>query len=218
MARLRSLYETQLVRIKGHRRDRAAPRCYISHIPEQAVWAAQLAHDLSHAGVYILKDQAQVQESDFVILLGAIAYRDSWDRSIESIKLDADLIRKRIQADEQRPTIVPLLREGNSDIALPLELRGRAVIDFQDETHYIVSLFDLMLTLYAIPVNHEAFKPLRQAMSRQWGEISSQFVEKHPEDEFEVVLGKALELIRNRNPDFRRPNCFISYAWGEHNI
>ena len=137
--------------------------------------------------MYILKDQAQVQESDFVILLGAIAYRDSWDRSIESIKLDADLIRKRIQADEQRPTIVPLLREGNSDIALPLELRGRAVIDFQDETHYIVSLFDLMLTLYAIPVNHEAFKPLRQALSRQWGEISSQFVEKHPEDEFEVV-------------------------------
>ena len=43
LARLRSAYEAHLVRVKGFRRDRAAPRCYLSYVTEQSDWAAQLA-------------------------------------------------------------------------------------------------------------------------------------------------------------------------------
>ena len=39
---------------------------------------------------------------------------------------------------------------------------------FGDETHYPVSLFDLVLTLYAIPLTHAGFAPLRQALHEQW--------------------------------------------------
>lgn len=39
---------------------------------------------------------------------------------------------------------------------------------FCDETHYPVSLFDLVLNLYAIPLTHAGFAPLRQALHEQW--------------------------------------------------
>src|SRR5262249_12254765 len=37
-----------------------------------------------------------------------------------------------------------------------------------DETHYPVNLFDLVLNLYAIPLTHAGFAPLRQALHAQW--------------------------------------------------
>ena len=40
--------------------------------------------------------------------------------------------------------------------------------DFCDETHYPVSLFDLVLDLYAIPLTHAGFVPVRQALHEQW--------------------------------------------------
>ena len=40
--------------------------------------------------------------------------------------------------------------------------------EFCDETHYPVSLFDLVLNLYAIPFNHAGFAPLRQKLHEQW--------------------------------------------------
>ena len=43
---------------------------------------------------------------------------------------------------------------------------------FCDETHYPVSLFDLVLNLYAIPLTHAGFAPLRQVLhssgSKPW--------------------------------------------------
>jgi len=39
---------------------------------------------------------------------------------------------------------------------------------FCDETHYSVSLFNLVMDLYAIPLTHAGFAPLRQALHQQW--------------------------------------------------
>ncbi len=214
IAGMRSLYEAQLVRIKGSRRDRAVPRCYISHMPEEAGWVLQLAHDLINGGVYILKREDKIQESDFVVLVGTTAYRDAWDRAAEFIKTDADLIRQRIEADEPWPTIIPLLREGKSQTAFPWELKGRTEVDFRDEMHYFVSLFDLMLALHAIPINDEAFKPCRQALNQQWRRTSSEIGEGEPQEESENALEEALELIRSHDSVSKRPSCFICYAWG----
>jgi small GTP-binding protein len=186
LARLRSEYETHLVRVKGFRRDRAAPRCYISSMPEQASWASSLAQDLRDAGVLILEDQGQAQESDFVILVGSPAYTQAWEAEAESIAADKNLIRSRLhQAEGQWPTFIPLVLKGRMDAACPRELRGRSTGDFRDETHYAVGLFDLVLTLYAIPLNNQAFEPLREALKKQW----------------EETLGGV-------------KGVFISYAWG----
>src|SRR5215216_3707663 len=107
--RLRSNYETHLVRVKGFRRDRTAPRCYISHLPEHSTWAAQLTSDLREAGVYILEDRAQIQASDFVVLIGTPAYKQAWDRSAESVAEETNLIRARVgPVSASWPTVIPL--------------------------------------------------------------------------------------------------------------
>ena len=186
LARLRSQYETQLVRVKGFRRDRAASRCYLSYLPEQASWASQLAQDLCDAGVLVIEDRAQVQADDFILLVKTPAYKQSWDAAVEPLAADANMIRARLrQAASQRSGIIPLLRMGNPSTTNLRELHNRMEGDFRDETQYAVSLFDLVVTLYAIPLNHPAFESPRAALYRQW----------------EETLGGMKEI-------------FISYAWG----
>jgi hypothetical protein len=164
LARLRSAYETYLVRVKGFRRDRAAPRCYISHAPEQAYWAVQLTRDLRDAGAYVLEEQTQLEEHDFVILVAAPTYRRVWDSTT-----DSQLIRARLRSPATaRPTIIPLLLEGELDVLYPRELHSIQAGDFRDVTHYAVGLFDLVLTLYAIPFNHPAFETFRESLRQQW--------------------------------------------------
>ncbi len=48
------------------------------------------------------------------------------------------------------------------------DLEGCKPGDFCDETHYSVSLFNLIMNLYAIPLTHKGFEPLRQSLHQQW--------------------------------------------------
>ena len=41
------------------------------------------------------------------------------------------------------------------------------VLDFREETRYALELFDLVLTLHAISLDHNAFSPLREAMDAE---------------------------------------------------
>lgn len=204
LARLRSMYETYLVRVKGFRRDQAAPRCYISHMPEQTTWVAQLMQDLRDAGVYVLEDRGQTQENDFVILVGTPAYKDAWDRSAEPIASDANLLRTDLrQTATQQLFLVPLLLEGDVSTACPHEVRGRRTGDFRHETYYAVSLFDLVLTLYAISLDHPAFEQLRQTLQKQWEETLGRMeADSPPDDAKSEVTQKAPPALK----------VFISYA------
>jgi hypothetical protein len=76
------------------------------------------------------------------------------------------LIRSRLQQKERQT--IPLLIEGDLSTSQPSDLRGIQSGHFQDETRYPLALYDLVLTLYAIPFNHPAFAPLREDLQRQW--------------------------------------------------
>ena len=80
LASLRKTYEMHLSRVKGFRRDRVSPRCFISHLPEQAAWVDQLASDLREAGVYIVGDRTQIQTDDFILLIKTPTYQQAWKR------------------------------------------------------------------------------------------------------------------------------------------
>lgn len=190
LARLRNAYETHLVRVKGFRRDRTPPRCYVSHLPEQSAWASQLARDLRDAGAYVIEDRTQVGEGDFILLVGTPSYREAWGSATGAIAADAEIMRPRLrQAKASWPTLIPLLLEGEPGAALPRELRGCQPGNFRDATRHAVALFDLVLTLYTIPLDHPAFVPLRESLSRQWEQTLSEFAQGGRE-------------------------VFISYAWG----
>lgn len=171
-ARLRSLYETYLVSIKGFRRDRAAPRAYISYVAAQADWAAQLARDLREAGVLTLEDRVEVEQNDALILICTPDYKAAWERADDPLAADAALTRSRsAQSEEQWPTVIPLVRQGGLRDACPLELRERMIGDFRDEARYVVNLFDLVLALHAIPGDHPTFEPLRANLRKQLEEM-----------------------------------------------
>ena len=74
--------------------------------------------------------------------------------------------------------------------------------DFRDETHYPVGLFDLILNLYAIPLNHAGFISLRQSLHQQWEQTLSQLTND------ELATG-GMDTIENYHKEI-----FISYAWG----
>jgi len=208
LARLRSAYETHLVRIKGFRRDRTPPRCFISHAPEQSAWATQVARDLREAGVFVVEDRAHIQESDFVVLAGTPAYKRAWERSDEPIASDAAVVRARLgRAPASWPTVIPLLLERELDASLPRELRGSQAGDFSDETRHAVSLFDLVLTLYAVPLNHPAFEPLRESLLGQWGHWLGTL------SAYDMIAAARQEVASGASAEADKA-VFISYAWG----
>ncbi|HEX8650400.1 MAG TPA: TIR domain-containing protein [Pyrinomonadaceae bacterium] len=158
-ARLRSKYEVQLTSIKSYRRGWAAPRCYVSRVNEQSEWAKELTKDLRDAGVYVVEQAAQVQPDDFVVVLDTPAYQKAF--TTPSLAADAPLVRARLGGRQ----LISLVLTG---LAGAHEFESCRPGSFRDETHYPVSLFDLVLNLYNIPLTHAGFAPLRQALHQQW--------------------------------------------------
>ena len=161
MARLRSAYEKHLTNIKSYRRSWATPRAYISRLPEQNPWAEKLVHDLRDAGVYVVERTEDLDANDYVIVLDTLAYERAFQSSPSTLAIQ--VVRERLRSDNRR--ILSLRCEGKMD---EHHLEDCKAGDFCDETHYSVSLFDLVLNLYAIPLTHKGFEPLRQSLHQQW--------------------------------------------------
>ncbi|MGH7451697.1 MAG: toll/interleukin-1 receptor domain-containing protein, partial [bacterium] len=203
-ARLRSNYETYLSRIKGFRRGWAMPRCYLSRLPEQAEWAAELIHDLNDAGVYVVEQAGHVQPDDFVIVLDTPDYQQAFQAAAKALEADAKLIRARWG----KRNLISLALAGKAGSHEMDDCQPGA---FCDDTHYPVSLFDLVLNLYAIPFAHAGFAPLRQALHEQWENTAARITEEiksmapkifisysHQDEKFKNELVKMLAGLQRR--------------------
>ncbi|HET6977941.1 MAG TPA: TIR domain-containing protein [Pyrinomonadaceae bacterium] len=166
-ARLRSAYEVLLTKVKGYRRDWAGPRCYVSRVDEQSDWAKEFIKDLRDAGVYVLENTAQVQPDDIVIVLDTSAYQKAFRSKASILAADIPLINARLG----KRHLISLALTGRSQRH---EFKDCTLGNFCEETHYPVSLFDLVLNLYAIPLTHAGFVPLRQSLHEQWERTLSQ--------------------------------------------
>jgi TIR domain len=162
-ARLRSAYEVQLTKVKGYRRTWAAPRCYVSHVDEQSEQAKELIKDLREAGVYIVDQAEQIQSDDFIIVLDTRAYQHAFKSGASVLARAIQIINTRLGKRQRQ--LISLALTGHSE---PHEFENCQLGSFCDETHYPVGLFDLVLTLYAIPLTHAGFAPLRQTLHAQW--------------------------------------------------
>ena len=168
LARLRSKYETYLANVKNFRHDRAAPRCYLSFLPAQADWAKHLKRDLSDAGAFIIENSAEIKAEDVLVLLCSPAYKQAWEHPSGTLIADATLIRSHLKQSAPRCNVILLLGGGGLDVSSPDELRKCPAHDFREETRYAISLFDLVLDIYAVPPRHLRFAPLRQSLQEQW--------------------------------------------------
>ncbi len=163
LVRLRRKYEQYLARVKSFRRDRATPRCYVSHYggdANQDAQAAKLINDLRDAGVYFLEDCAQVTSDDIILVIDSPTYRRAFQRRKATLKEDIKLIKRHLECpQDQRATILPVMIEGKGN---------PQAIELSNETNYAVGLFDLVLKFYAIPRTHPAFAPLREDLVQRW--------------------------------------------------
>lgn len=201
MARLRSSYEKHLTNIKSYRRGWASPKVYISRLPNQNELAKKLTHDLLDAGVYIIEGSDDIKSEDFVIILDTVKYQDAFKGSFPVLGNEPQIINSKFSGNNKR--LISLTCEGLiTDHYFIYCTPG----NFRDETHYSVSLFNLVLDLYAIPLNHKGFEPLRQALHKQW-EDNLAFLPPldvtKPKKRFEIALSfpgeyrKQVEAIAN---------------------
>jgi small GTP-binding protein len=188
--RARTTFETALVRVKALVRDQRripkTPSCFVSYawgVPEHERWVRGLATDLANAGIDVIldrKDNAQIgasvarfiseiERSDYVAVVATPLYRQKYENKLSStgsvVAAEVDLINLRLTAtEEQKNTVLPLLLAGQEAAALPPLARGRVYADFRDDSLYFAALFDLILTLYRIRVDHPAIADLREAL------------------------------------------------------
>ncbi|WP_313898014.1 TIR domain-containing protein [Nodosilinea sp. LEGE 07298] len=188
VARLRSTYEAHLVRVKGYRRGWAAPRCYLSHAPEQTRDAERIKHDLQDAGILIIETTTQVGADDYVVVLDTSAYQHVYRHPTSAFEADVNLVKARLGNNKRR--LIALTLESKAGAPSPHNLQGCSPGNFCDDTHYRVSLFNLVLNLYAIPFDHAGFAPLRESLHQHWEQMPIRTVESTPESRkrFDIAL------------------------------
>jgi small GTP-binding protein len=182
----RALYQLQaFVEQQGIK----SPECFISYAwgtPEHELWVEHnLATDLKKAGIRILLDRwdnarigasvsrfvERIAAADCVVVVGTPKYREKYDNKVAMggyvAAAEGDLIGKRMLGTEaQKESVLPLLLAGTPETALPPLLNGRVYADFHEATSYFLSMFDLILSLYQIPVNHPAVVDIKTSLRK----------------------------------------------------
>jgi small GTP-binding protein len=181
----RSRFERALFRLKAHVVDRDLPRpeCFISYAwgePVHERWVERLATDLLKADVNVILDRWEtrigssvprfvdrVGQAGYVIVIGTPLYRRKYDNQEPMggfvVAAEGDLIGKRmIGSEKEKRTVLPLLLEGDETSALPPLLHGRVYGDFRVPEVYLVTVLELILSLYDIP--HAVADELRKSL------------------------------------------------------
>jgi diguanylate cyclase (GGDEF)-like protein len=162
------------------------PSCFISYAwstPEDDDWVARLAKDLDGAGIKPILDRrdnaaigsniarfiSRIETSDFIIVVGTPLYLEKYRNKTPGTgrvaAAEMDLINTRLLGtEEEKNSVLPLLREGEPKTALPSLIQGRVCGNFRYEENYLESLFDLILTLYGIPFNHATAEGFRDSL------------------------------------------------------
>ena len=104
-----------------------------------------------------------------MIVVGTPLYRKKYENKDTStgyvVAAEVDVISNRLLGTEaQKETVLPLLLAGEKTSSLPPLLHGRVHADFRDEQAYFTIAFDLMLSLYQIPVTDRAVADLRESL------------------------------------------------------
>jgi hypothetical protein len=162
----------------------AQPECFISYawgIPEHEHWVEHsLATDLKKAGLPVLLDRwdnarigasvsrfvERIPRAGRVLVVGSPLYRHKYENKKPMGgyvgAAEGDLIGERMLGSEERKlSVLPLLLDGYPDTALPPLLTGRVYADFREPAGYFSTIFDLMLSLYEIPVTDPAVSDAR---------------------------------------------------------
>ena len=167
----RTLYETGVARLKSLVRDVKPPSCFLSYAwgsGEHEHWVLTLATDLRNAGIDVLLDRWEQDigsslarfiergaQCDYIAVIGTPSYRIKYenrdDQAGTVVAAEMHLVNLRMFGTEnQKKTVLPLLREGEDETSLPPFLIGRTYADFRKDQVYFAKVFELLLKLYGL--------------------------------------------------------------------
>jgi hypothetical protein len=188
-AEQRTSFEQAVFRVQAYVAEQKpkSPETFISYawgVPEQERWVEkQLATDLLKAGIEVILDRwdnarigasvtrfvGRIKKCEKIVVIGTPAYRRKYENQDTKagyvVAAEVDLIdRRMIGTEKQKESVLPLLVEGDEETSLPPLLQGRVYADFRDERAYFAIAFDLILSLYQLPVIHPAVEDLREML------------------------------------------------------
>ena len=178
---------------KADAEERPKLECFISYAwrnpkedadePKVEVWVAQLADDLRNAGFPVFLDQTdnadfgadisrfvdKVTQCDRVLVVGTPRYLTKYENKNHEkgsgVAAEMDQINLRLRGTEkEKRTVIPLLLSGSSDESFPPALRGKVRADFRDSETYLVTTFDVMLSLYDYSKTQPGIRDWREAL------------------------------------------------------
>jgi hypothetical protein len=162
-------------------------------VEEQKGFVELLTHDLVDAGILVLEEVSKVELEDDIIIVDSPAYQESWRSN--TLPTDKQLVKSRLATGKHKGLITI-----NKADRISLHYMDHCTSAyFLDTSHYVINLFDLVLNLYAIPLRHAAFAPLRQTLHSQW------------EQTREVEWFKASDDKATSNTN--QKEIYFSYAW-----
>jgi hypothetical protein len=142
-----------------------------------------LAADLQKAGVHVVLDRwenarvgasvsrfvERIEKCDRVIVVGTPLYRKKYENKDSTagcvVAAEVDLISNRLMGTEiEKESVLPILLAGEKKTSLPPLLHGRVHADFRGERAYFAMAFDLILSLYQIPLHDKAVESLRSSL------------------------------------------------------
>ena len=180
----------QLYAKEGHIQS---PECFISYAWGDSAhesWVERsLATDLRKAGLRVLLDRwdnvrigasvhrfvERIATADKVLVVGTPAYRKKYSSKSPMgryvVASEGDLIGKRlISSSEGNESALPLLLAGTEETSFPPLLQGRVYADFRDPEAYFATLFDVILSLYAISVTDKSVADSRESLRQEMKE------------------------------------------------
>lgn len=165
MVELRKMYETYLVNVTGFWQQETKPRCHLSHTVDDDRLAEKLAQDLSLAGIEVVKDRSVVPGRDHLVMVESDSYKRQWVAPGASFEGEKSFIQDWIS---RKGRLHPINVEPDANSALPHDFGGCRPGDFSDDTHYPVSLFDLVMDLYNVPRKQPGFVRRQRELHEQW--------------------------------------------------
>jgi hypothetical protein len=145
------------------------PKVFVSYSheePEHDSWVLDLAASLRNKGVDAMLDQwdlrpgqdttlfmeSQIRDSDFVVLVCTPIYAEKSNIPRGGVGYEKNIISAEIlQSQDLRPKFIPVLREGDFQIALPTYLGSKYGIDFRTSRDQAEALDELLRAIHEIP-------------------------------------------------------------------
>jgi hypothetical protein len=166
---------------------RKSCRCFVSYAwgdPEHEAWVEdRLVRDLADEGIDVLFDRHHspvgrsiirfaaddLDACDYVVPVGTPLYLVKWlnkDPSRGSVvAIEVDVMSQRFTGEApRRETVLPVLRQGTRDTALPSVMRSLPYFDFHDDGRYYSALFDLLVALFGCPTDDRLVRDLQRAL------------------------------------------------------